>query len=69
MQGRIRWNHAVVAVQATSSFGESHKSKTSENQQIIRELRSEVAQMRASAVPPSLTRDLDAMIGSQKYEC
>ena len=48
---------------------ESHESRTSEDKEIIRELRSEVAQMRASAVPPSLTRDLEAMIGSQKYEC
>ena len=39
-----------------------------EGQQIIPELRSEVVQMKASAVPPNLTRDLEAKIESQKCE-
>ena len=47
---------------------ESHESRNSEDQQIIRDSRSEVMQLRASAVPPNLTRDLEAKIESQKYE-
>ena len=47
---------------------ESHESRTSEGQEIIRELRSEGLKMRASAVPPNLTRDLEAKIECQKHE-
>ena len=46
---------------------ELHESRTSEGQQIIRELRREVVQMKASAVPADLTR-LEAKIENQKYE-
>ena len=47
---------------------ESHESRTPEVEQIIRELPSEVVRMKASAVPPNLTRDLQAKIESRKYE-
>ena len=47
---------------------ESHKSGTSEDLQILRELRSEVMHMRASTLPPNLTRNLEARIESQTYE-
>ena len=48
---------------------ESHEPRTSKGQQMIRELRSEVMQMQASAVSPNPTRDLEAKIQSQKkYE-
>ena len=47
---------------------ESYESMTSQGHLIIRELRSEDMQMRASAVPPNLTRDLEGKIESQKYE-
>ena len=45
-----------------------HESRTSEDQPIIRYLRSEVVHLKASAMPPKLTRNLEAKIGSQKYE-
>ena len=45
---------------------ESHESRISEGQQIIRELRGEVMQMKASVVPPNPTRDIEAKIESQK---
>ena len=44
------------------------ESRTSEGQQIICELRSEVVQLKASAVPPNLTRDLEEKTESQKTE-
>ena len=47
---------------------EPHKSGTSEDLQILRELRSEVMHMRASTLPPNLTRNLEARIESQTYE-
>ena len=47
---------------------ESHKSRTSEGQQLVLELRSEIVQLQASAVPLDLTRDLEAEIESQKTE-
>ena len=37
---------------------ESHESRTSEEQQIMRELRSEVVRMQESVVPPNLTEIL-----------
>ena len=39
---------------------ESRKSRTSEGQQIIRDLRSEVMQLKASTIPPNLTRNFEA---------
>ena len=36
--------------------------------QIFRDLRSEVTQLKASAVPPNLTRNLEAKVESQKFE-
>ena len=39
-----------------------------EDQQIFREFRSEAMQMKASAVPPNLTTDFEAMVESKKYE-
>ena len=45
---------------------ESCVSWTSENQQIIRALRSEVVQLKASAVPSSVTRNLEAKIWKSK---
>ena len=47
---------------------ESQESRTSEDQQIIRDLRSEVVRLRASDVPPNLTRDHQAKIECQMYE-
>ena len=47
---------------------ESHEPRTSERLQLIREFRSEVTQLKASAVPPDLTRDLETKIESQKTE-
>ena len=42
--------------------------RTPEDQQIIRDLRSEGMQLRASAVPLKLIRNLEAKTGSPKYE-
>ena len=42
------------------------KSRTPEGPQLVRELRSKIMQLTASAVPPTLTRDLQARIESQK---
>ena len=39
---------------------ESRKSRKSEGQQIIRDLRSEVMQLNASTIPPNLTRNFEA---------
>ena len=47
---------------------QSRESRTSECQQIIRDLRSEVVHMKASAVPPNLTGRLEAKAESQTYE-
>ncbi len=47
---------------------ESHESRTSEDQQVIRDLRSEGVHVRAPAVPPNLTRNLEAKMESQKCE-
>ena len=47
---------------------ESHKSMTSEGQQLFREFRSDIMQLQASAVPPNLTRGLEAKSESQKTE-
>ena len=47
---------------------ESHASTTSEGQPIIGKVRSEVVQVKASAVSQNLTRELEAKIESQKYE-
>ena len=47
---------------------ESHEPRASKGQHINRELRSEVVHMKASAVLPNLTDDLEAKIESQKYE-
>ena len=41
-------------------LSESTDAPASEDQQLIRELRSEVLQMRSSVVPPNLTRNLEA---------
>ena len=41
---------------------ESHESRTSEAQQIIRDVRSEVVQVQASVVPLTFTRNLEARI-------
>ena len=46
----------------------AHESRTSESRHEIREFRSEVVLMRASAVPPNITRNLEARFESQKYE-
>ena len=45
---------------------ESHESRTSEGQQLVRELRSEIMEVTASAVPSNLTRGLEENIESQK---
>ena len=42
--------------------------RKSEGQLLIREFRREVLQMKASVVPPNLTRNLEALIESQKIE-
>ena len=47
---------------------ESREARTSEGQHVIRELRITAMQLKTSVVPPNLTTDLDAMVGSQKYE-
>ena len=68
--------HLTGLVEVTQQYGEMfeessirpHESITSEHQQIIRDLRSEIMQLRASAVPPTLNRNLEAKIESQKYE-
>ena len=41
---------------------ESNECMTSESQQLLRKIRSEIMQLTASAVPPNLTRDLEAQI-------
>ena len=46
---------------------ESHDSRTSEGQQLVCELRGEIMQLKASALPPNL-RDLEAQIGNQRTE-
>ena len=63
-----REQHLMLHHEGIGHNPESLESRTTEDQHIVRELRSEVWQMRASAVAPNLTRDLGAMIGSQKYE-
>ena len=47
---------------------ESHESRTSEDQLVVRDLRSEVTQSKASAVASNLARNLEAKIVSQKHE-
>ena len=44
----------------------SQECRTSEGQQLVRELRSEVMQLKASAAPQNLTRDLEAKIENHK---
>ena len=45
---------------------DSDESRTSESQQEVHELRREIMQMRAPALPPNLTRDLKAKIETHK---
>ena len=47
----------------------NRESRTSEGQQIIRELRSEVVQMKAPAVPLALTINLEVKIESRSSKC
>ena len=47
---------------------ESHDSRTSEGQQLVCELRGEIMQLKASALPPNLTRDLEAKIENQRTD-
>ena len=45
---------------------ESHESRTPEGQQIVREIRNDIMELKVSAAPPDLTRDFEAKIESQK---
>ena len=50
---------------------ESHKTRTSEGQQLIRELHCELVEFTAAAVPPDLTQDVvvqDAKSGMTRQE-
>ena len=60
--------HLMLFSERSRTNLESHESRTSEDQQIILDLRSEVTQLKASAVPPNLTRNLEAKIESQRFE-
>ena len=69
-------HHLTGLVEVTQQYREMFEessirpleSMTLEYQQIICDLRSEIMQLRASAVPPNLNRNLEAKIESQKYE-
>ena len=62
---------ATCEAQRNGADMESSKSKTSEEQQFIRELQSEILQLQASAVPPDLTQYFviqDMMYGMNRQE-
>ena len=52
----------------SNGFGGRATQMAAEGQPVIRELRSDVVHMKASAAPPNLTRDLEATIESQRVE-
>ena len=59
--------NSMLLFRDRSNF-ESHESRTSDGQQLVRELLSEVVHLRASAVPSNLTRDLEAKTENQKTQ-
>ena len=65
----VPWqNMMLFSFRRNRTHLESHESRTSEDQLVVRDLRSEVTQLKASAVLSNLTRNLEAKDVSQKHE-
>ena len=57
----VPWqNMMLFSFRRNRTHLESHESRTSEDQLVVRDLRSEVTQSKASAVLSNLTRNLEA---------
>ena len=60
-----KYNVTIWGSIIKESFKSLSRTQDTEGQPVIRELRSDVVHMKASAAPPNLTRDLEATIESQ----